>query len=64
MKIETGYRLQQAKSIPDDIKVLNGNLRINADVLKYRGMGVINRHPGHLSAYPNSLSRSQNLKNI
>ena len=50
-KMETSHRLKQAKSIPEDRKVQNGDLRNNNNILKYRGMGDINRPTGRLSPY-------------
>ena len=35
-KMETSHRLKQAKSIPEDRKVQNGDPRVNKNVLKYR----------------------------
>ena len=53
-KMKISHRLKQTKSIPEDRKVQNGDPRINKDILKYRGMGDINRPTGCLSPYSNS----------
>ena len=53
-KIETSHRLKQAKSIPEDRKVQDGDPRINKNILEYRGMGDINRPTRRLPPYSNS----------
>ena len=53
-KMETSHRLKQAKSIPEDRKIQDGDPRINKNILEYRGMGDINRPTRRLPPYPNS----------
>ena len=53
-KVETSHRLKQAKSIPEDRKIQDGDPRINKNILKYRGMGHINRPARRLPPYSNS----------
>ena len=62
-EMETSHRLKQAKSIR---KVQNGDPRINKNILKYRGMGDINRPTGRLSPYSNSpkIAKVPGLKSI
>ena len=44
------------KSIPDVRIVQNRSPRLNKDISKFNVMDVVNRPPGSLSAYPNSLN--------
>ena len=53
-KMETSHRLKQAKSIPEDRKMQDGDPRINKNILEYRGMGDINRPTRRLPPYSNS----------
>ena len=53
-KVETSHRLKQAKSIPEDRKIQDGDPRINKNILEYRGMGHINRPARRLPPYSNS----------
>ena len=50
-KMETSHRLKQAKSIPEDRKI-QGDPRINKNILEYRGMGDVNRPTRRLSVSP------------
>ena len=52
--METSYRLKQAKSIPEDRNIQDGDPRINKNILEYRGMGDINRPTRRLPPYSNS----------
>ena len=52
--METSHRLKQAKSIPEDRKIQDGDPRINKNILEYRGMGDINRPTRRLPPYSNS----------
>ena len=52
--METSHRLKQAKSIPEDRKIQDGDPRINKNILEYRGMGHINRPTRRLPPYSNS----------
>ena len=53
-KMATSHRLKQAKSIPEDRKIQDGDPRINKNILEYRGMGDINRPTRRLPPYSNS----------
>ena len=53
-KMETSHRLKQAKSIPEDRKIQDGDPRINKNILEYRGMGDINRPTRRLPPSSNS----------
>ena len=53
-QVETSHRLKQAKSIPEDRKIQDGNPRINKNILEYRGMGHINRPARRLPPYSRS----------
>ena len=57
-KMKTNHRPMQAKSIPEERKVQNGDPRINKDISKCRGMAGVNRPTGCLSPYPNSSRKS------
>ena len=52
--METSHRLKQAKSVPEDRKIQDGDPRINKNILEYRGMGHINRPARRLPPYSNS----------
>ena len=54
LKMETSHRLKQAKSIPEDRKIQDGDPRISENILEYRGMGDINRPTRRLPPYSNS----------
>ena len=52
--METIHRLKQAKSIPEDRKIQDGDPRIDKNIFEYRGMGDINRPTRRLPPYSNS----------
>ena len=52
--METSHRFKQAKLVPEDRKIQNGNPRINKNIRKLRQMGDINRPSRCLPPYSNS----------
>ena len=52
--METSHRLKQAKSIPEDRKIQDGDPRINKNILEYRGMGDLQDAYPHIPIHPRS----------
>ena len=51
-KMEASHRPKQAQHFSTHRKVQNGNSRVHQDLPDSRGMGIVDRSVGHLTAHP------------